>query len=77
MKLLSAAGVWLGLDYVLIALLAGAFCGVAHGLILMTIEYRKTGSPPALSTLSIPAGPGFIIGILGTGFYAFRTVFGF
>src|SRR5262245_17269234 len=34
-KLLAAAGLWLGPQTVLIALVAGAFAGLAHGVLLM------------------------------------------
>ncbi len=57
-KLMGAAGVWLGIEYIFIAISIGAFAGLIHGLIYS--HYRKV----KLSTLSIPAGPGFIFGII-------------
>lgn len=55
-KLMGAVGLWLGPEAVLMALSAGAFCGVAHALIL---AYKKK---MALNRMMLPAGPGFIMG---------------
>jgi leader peptidase (prepilin peptidase)/N-methyltransferase len=72
-KLMGAAGLWLGPYYILIALIVGALAGIVHGLGAAILVRQRTGSLPALSTLSLPAGPGFAIGIVLTGFFAFRT----
>ncbi len=69
-KLLMAAGVWLGPHDVLLAIIIGAFAGIVHGLGLAV--KRKTKN---LGTLNLPAGPGFIIGILVAGILKFRTFF--
>lgn len=63
-KLLGAAGVWLGPHYTLIALIAGAIAGGLHGLVLAILELKKTKSWPDFSKFSLPAGPGFIVGIM-------------
>lgn len=63
-KLMAAGGIWLGPYLSLIALSAGAFAGLIHGLVDAFIAYRKSGQWPDMMNLSVPAGPGFIIGIL-------------
>ena len=67
-KLMCAAGAWLGLEYIFIALSLGAFAGLIHGL--MYGHYKKV----KLSTLSIPAGPGFIFGIIIVGIIKFQML---
>ncbi len=67
-KLMGAAGVWLGMDYIFLALSIGAFAGLIHGLIYG--YYKKI----KLSTLSIPAGPGFIFGIIIVGIIKFQML---
>jgi Flp pilus assembly protein protease CpaA len=62
-KLMGAAGVWLGPHYILVAMIAGALAGVAHGLILATIIWARTKTFPNLNALALPAGPGFAAGI--------------
>ncbi len=74
-KLLAAAGLWLGPVYISTALVAGALAGIAHGLGVAAAQKIKTGEAPKLATLSIPAGPGFAIGIIiaaGLMFYDHR-----
>lgn len=70
-KLMGAAGVWLGPYYILVALTTGALAGIVHGLSFALYIKSKSGQMPSLSTLSIPAGPGFAIGIIITGIVAF------
>lgn len=72
-KLLGAAGLWLGLDGVLQAVTLGALAGLVHGLIYATYLKFKTGAPFSIGNLSIPAGPGFAAGILIVGFYIFHA----
>ncbi len=67
-KLMGAAGVWLGVEYIFLALSIGAFAGLIHGLIYG--HYKKA----KLSTLSIPAGPGFIFGIIIVGIIKFQML---
>lgn len=69
-KLLAAAGAWLGPQDVLLAIIIGSFAGVLHGLALAV--QRKTKD---LATLNLPAGPGFAAGILIAGFIKFSGFF--
>lgn len=59
-KLLFAGGLWLGFEGIFIAITLGAIAGLLHGLILAMIQRV---SP---SGLIIPAGPGFIVGLIAT-----------
>ena len=71
-KLLGAAGLWLGLDGVLQAVTLGALAGLVHGVIYACYMHCKHKTPFSLSNLSIPAGPGFAVGILAVGAYMFH-----
>ncbi|MCB1651297.1 MAG: prepilin peptidase [Alphaproteobacteria bacterium] len=62
-KLMAAAGLWLGPD-VLLALTLGAVAGLLHGLGVALWTHHKNKQPVNLARLEIPAGPGFIVGIL-------------
>lgn len=70
-KLLAAAGLWLGVEGVVIALTLGAFAGLLHGLGVGLARAVKQRSRPNLSRLMIPAGPGFCIGIIATWVWMF------
>jgi leader peptidase (prepilin peptidase)/N-methyltransferase len=70
-KLLAAAGVWLGPHEVLIAIIAGALAGIVHGLAIAVLGVAKTKAPMNLKTLSLPAGPGFVVGIIIAGIIKF------
>lgn len=60
-KLMAAAGIWLGGQGALVALSLGAVCGLVHGIAFMA--YRRTkGQKLAFRSLTIPAGPGFAAG---------------
>jgi len=59
-KLLAAAGLWLGPENILMALSIGAFCGVGHAVVIAITEKKS------LNRMMLPAGPGFIAGILIT-----------
>lgn len=72
-KLLGAAGLWLGLDGVLQAVTLGALAGLVHGLVYALYLKSRTGAPFSISNLSIPAGPGFAVGILIVGVYMFHA----
>lgn len=72
-KLMAAAGLWLG-DDILLGLTLGALAGVVHGLGAAIITRIKKGEALNLSRLQIPAGPGFIIGILLTGLIKFQAL---
>lgn len=62
-KLLSAAGIWLGPAYVLIAMTLGALIGIFHGLYVIAYSRFKADIKMNISQLSLPAGPGFAAGI--------------
>lgn len=71
-KLLGAAGLWLGVDGVLMAVTFGALAGLVHG-IFFALYLKIVKKAPLSFNLSIPAGPGFAIGILGVGIYMFHV----
>lgn len=72
-KLLGAAGLWLGLDGVLFAMTLGAFVGLMHGIAYATHTKIKTKEPFTLTRLTIPAGPGFALGIILVGGWMFKS----
>ena len=74
-KLMLAAGLWLGPEGVLMALTLGAAAGLMHGLgtALGQTIFRK--QPFSLSRLEVPAGPGFAVGIALVALYKFNTLF--
>lgn len=57
-KLMGAAGLWLGPQGVAMALTVGASLSIVHGIIYALIKQKS------LRRLEIPAGPGLIGGIL-------------
>lgn len=63
-KLMAAGGLWIGIEGIIIALCVGAFCGVAHGLIVLAWRRLKKGTGDTFRDMTIPAGPGFCAGIL-------------
>lgn len=63
-KLLAAAGIWLGIEGVVMAMTVGAFAGVLHGLAFAVIKGIREKTKPNLNRLMIPAGPGFCVGIV-------------
>ncbi len=69
-KLLTAAGIWLGPEHVVTAIMVGATAGLFHGLGVATFRAIKTGTF-SIERLVIPAGPGFIIGIVFVFIYIF------
>lgn len=70
-KLMGASGFWLGLDFIFIALCVGAFAGLVHGYIHGLVLQKRTGEKVDFSRLSIPAGPGFIVGLVFAGVVKF------
>lgn len=70
-KLLLAAGLWLGPDGVIYALTGGALAGVIHAIVFATVKAIREKEPVNLKRLMIPAGPGFCIGIIGSWLYLF------
>jgi leader peptidase (prepilin peptidase)/N-methyltransferase len=74
-KLLAAAGVWLGMEGVVMAMTIGAFAGLLHGIGVGLARAIQTKSKPNFNRLMIPAGPGFCLGILLTALWKFSTLF--
>jgi len=70
-KLLGAAGIWLGLTGILPAITLGAFAGLFHGLIYAAWVAHRDKTRFTIHNLSIPAGPGFAVGIVLSGAYFF------
>lgn len=71
-KLLGASGLWLGFDGVLFAMTIGALAGLIHGLIYAAYKKLALKKPFSLTRLVIPAGPGFIVGILMVGGWMYQ-----
>lgn len=74
-KLLAAAGFWLGVDGTLQAITLGAFAGLIHGLLYAATIAIKNKSRFSIKRLMIPAGPGFCIGIFIAGCILFHSYF--
>lgn len=74
-KLLGAAGLWLGTEGIVFAITVGAFAGLIHGLVVAFSRALREKRRPNLKRLMIPAGPGFCIGILATGFWQYWGYF--
>lgn len=74
-KLMGAAGIWLGFEGVLFALTAGAFAGLLHGLGYGLYIAWRDKTPLNLHRLAIPAGPGFAVGIVISGAYLLQPFF--
>ena len=63
-KLLAAAGMWLGPQDVIIAMTVGAFAGLLHGVGFALTRAVREKAKPDFHRLMIPAGPGFCVGIV-------------
>lgn len=63
-KLMGAGGLWLGVDDIIMAIMIGAMAGLIHGVLLATFKSISTRAPFSIHRLVLPAGPGFIIGII-------------
>jgi leader peptidase (prepilin peptidase)/N-methyltransferase len=70
-KLMGAAGLWLGPDALMLAMALGAFAAMIHGLIDGFAAARRDKTKPDFSNLHVPAGPGFAVGIIVAGIYKF------
>lgn len=70
-KLLIAGGAWLGPTHVITAIVVGAMAGLIHGVLYATLQWARGQGPFNLRRLVIPAGPGFIVGLVATFIYAF------
>lgn len=73
-KLMGAGGLWLGGEGVLIALTLGALAGVLHGMAYAIYSKAVHKTPLRLYHLSIPAGPGFALGIAGVALWYFHPL---
>jgi leader peptidase (prepilin peptidase)/N-methyltransferase len=72
-KLLGAAGLWLGLEGVLFAMTLGAFAGLLHGLAYAAYRTITKKQPFSITKMVIPAGPGFAIGIILVGGWMYKS----
>ncbi|MCK5375088.1 MAG: prepilin peptidase [Alphaproteobacteria bacterium] len=72
-KLIGAASIWLGSDYIFLAITLGALAGVFHGLGIVIYRRFKAKEIISLGGFSLPAGPGFIIGIIICTILKFHT----
>ena len=73
-KFMAACGLWLGSSHISGALIIGAIAGLLHGAIMITYGRLKTGKMPALSSYSLPAGPGFAVGFFIMALAKFHTL---
>ncbi len=65
-KLLISGGIWLGPSGTLFAIIAGAGAGIIHGILIAAYISIKNKTAFNINRLIIPAGPGFIIGLIIT-----------
>lgn len=72
-KLLGAAGLWLGFEATTQAITVGAAAGLVHGLIYAAWLAHSTKQKFNIRGLTIPAGPGFAVGIAAIGAYKFHS----
>ncbi len=75
-KLLGAAGLWLGLEGTILAIILGAAAGIAHGVILAAVIAARNKTRFSLKRLALPAGPGFCTGIALAGLWIIAPYFG-
>ncbi|MFN3700002.1 MAG: prepilin peptidase [Alphaproteobacteria bacterium] len=73
-KLLTAGGIWLGPEAILMAAALGAMAGFFHGLAIAVYTVGKAKVPMQLSKLAVPAGPGFIAGLIIMAIYKFWSL---
>lgn len=74
-KLMAAAGLWLGPEAVLMALSVGALGGVLHALIIAGHKRLVKRQDVSLNRMALPAGPGFIAGIFLVGMWQYTHLF--
>jgi prepilin signal peptidase PulO-like enzyme (type II secretory pathway) len=75
-KLLGAAGFWLGLEGVIAAITLGALAGVIHGIGIALYRSLTLREKFNLKQLALPAGPGFCVGIVLAGLWVLGPYFG-
>lgn len=73
-KLMMAGGIWLGFPHILIALSIGAFASVIIGILYIMYQNIIKHKGLSLKGTKLPAGPGFIVGIVAT-FVWFHQIF--
>ncbi len=73
-KLLGASGVWLGFEGVLLAICVGAFAGVLHGVGALLYNRYIKGKQIHFREMTIPAGPGFCVGIIIIAIYLYHDL---
>ncbi len=67
-KLLAAGGLWVGPYHIMIGLAAGALAGIVIGLVFLLLPHKHPEDiapqeGDGLMKTSVPAGPGFAVGI--------------
>lgn len=73
-KLMAAGGIWLGPEHIITAIMIGALAGLMHGLVVAVINCIKHRDKFSIKRLVIPAGPGFIIGLVVVFFLAYGAL---
>jgi len=73
-KLMAAGGIWLGPEGILMAMSVGALCGVIHALCIVLNKKIKTGQWVSMNRMALPAGPGFIMGLMIVGIWMYRDI---
>lgn len=73
-KLMAAGGLWLGPEGILMAMSAGALCGVFHAIMIVLAKRYETGQWVSMNRMALPAGPGFITGLVMVGIWVYRGV---
>jgi leader peptidase (prepilin peptidase)/N-methyltransferase len=73
-KLLTAVGFWLGPENTMLAISAGAFAGLFHGILYIAYGKFIEKKDIAFRGLTIPAGPGFVVGALIIGVWFFQDL---
>lgn len=71
-KLMSAGGLWLGPDMLMMALTIGATASLLHGLGYAIYKAGSNKEKINLSRLQIPAGPGLALGLAITALWQLR-----
>jgi leader peptidase (prepilin peptidase)/N-methyltransferase len=73
-KLLTAVGIWLGPEQTMMALSVGAFAGLFHGIIYLAYSNIVHKKDLAFRGLTIPAGPGFVVGAVAVGIWMYKDL---
>jgi len=73
-KLMMAGGLWLGPSDILTAIIVGACGGIIHGIGMAIAQRIRTGEAVDLNRFALPAGPGFIFGLVAVALYKFQSL---